>query len=96
MKREEGSGKNKRFKNHGQTIIEFSFCMIIVFLMAYGLVKIFIWTSRDLIGRGNAHQSQLTGPALSDYSASNLGLGPLGQIAPTFYYPTNMEAIVGE
>lgn len=88
--------KREKLKTKGQTIIEFSFCMIIVFLMAYGLVMIFKWTAQDLIGRGTAHDTQLMANVSANYTISNMAAGPLSQIAPVFYYPTNMRAVAKE
>ncbi|MCA9401292.1 MAG: hypothetical protein KC713_06670, partial [Candidatus Omnitrophica bacterium] len=53
----------------GQAIIEFTFSMVIVFLMIYGVMKVFQWTGLDLANRRIAHESLLVGDVLQDYSA---------------------------
>ena len=48
-------------RSSGQVILEFTFCMIIVFLMIYGVTKVFFWTGRDLAARREAHDAVLIG-----------------------------------
>ena len=84
-------------KRQGQAIVEFAFCMIIVFLMAFGLIRIFKWTATDLINRRKAHDTMLVSPIDPSYgSGPAANAGPLNQISPAFYYPTSMNGIVGE
>ena len=66
----------------GQVVIEFTFCLVIVLLMIYGVTKVFFWAGRDLVERRKAHDELL----ISDAS-------PLQQIAPDFYTPVEMNAI---
>jgi len=67
----------------GQVILEFTFCMVIVMLMIYGVAKVFFWTGRDLAERRQAHDAVLTG-----------GGTPRDQITPDFYTKlTKMNAI---
>ncbi len=54
----------------GQVLLEFTFCMIIVFLMMYGLFMVFRWTGIDLAGRRKAHDALLTTSVHRSYSPS--------------------------
>lgn len=66
----------------GQVILEFTFCMIVVLIMIFGVTKVFHWTGRDLVERRMAHDSLLTS-----------GGSPDQQIDPFFYSPVKMNAI---
>lgn len=83
----------KNNKLYGQVIIEFTFCMIIVMLMMYSLIKIFRWTGVDLAERRIAHDVTLKSAVTRDYSASSLGDGPMGQIDTYFYSPIKINAV---
>ena len=72
----------RRGRKLGQVVIEFTFCLIIVLLMIYGVTKVFFWAGRDLVERRKAHDALLT----SDVT-------PPQQIAPDFYTPVKMNAI---
>jgi len=69
--------------NRGQVILEFTFCMIVILIMIYGVTKVFFWTGRDAADRRIAHDA-----ALRNDQAT-----PLEQISPDFYIPTKMDAI---
>ncbi|HQP10320.1 MAG TPA: hypothetical protein PKV41_02915 [Candidatus Omnitrophota bacterium] len=60
-------GNKRLFCRRGQVLIEFTFCMIVVFLMIYGLAKVFVWTGRDFAERANAHDKLLVSPIDEDY-----------------------------
>lgn len=89
--------------NRAQVIIEFTFCMIIVFLMIYATIKIFRWTGLDLANRRQNHDAVLTGAInrlgtcvdmnvwCDGYSTEETG--PLKQIDPYFSGSTKMNAI---
>ena len=89
----------------GQVILEFTFCMIIVLLMLYGLTKVFTWVGRDYAGRSMAHDSTLTMPIMQSYGGcmtyvngvctqfSTMADGPMKQVDPYFYTPVKMNAI---
>ena len=68
----------------GQTMIEFSFCMIVVVVLLLGMIKVFVWSGKDLIGRRVAHETIL----------ANEDLTPDRQIRPVFYYATRFDAVV--
>ena len=43
--------------NKAQVFIEFTFCMIIIFLIIYGLTQILIWTGVDIAERRRANKT---------------------------------------
>jgi len=76
--------KNKiLLKSKGQVILEFTFCMIVILIMIYGITKAFHWTGHDIAQRRISHDAVLTNSALS----------PIEQIDPYFYKPGNMNAV---
>jgi hypothetical protein len=86
--------KNKRF---GQVTVEFSFTMVIAFLMLYAMIKIFDWSARDLIDRQRAHESLLSSNEAStgthnDYTSMD-DSHQLIQISPYFFGSRDMNAI---
>ena len=66
MKKFEKNKILKRIRN-AQVSIEFMFCMIIVFLLIYGVLMIFRWTGLDLLERRRAHDSLLYKPIVQDW-----------------------------
>ncbi len=89
-----------------QVMLEFTFCMIILFLMMYGIIMVFRWVGLDLGQRQHAHEAVLTAPIDSRYGQCvNFVLpggcveqraveaGPLSQIDPYFYTPEKMNAV---
>ncbi len=83
--RDEGRGTKS------QVLIEFSFCMVVIFLMIYATMMIFRWTGSDLAGRRVAHDDLLTTDVEQRYGT--IADGPLKQIDPYFYRPTKMNAV---
>ena len=78
------SKKYQRDDHFGQTMIEFSFCMIVAMVLLYGLIKVFVWSGKDLALRRQTHESVLTDPTAT----------PAEQIRPVFYYSTRFNAAV--
>lgn len=92
-----------------QVMLEFVFCMIILFLMMYGIVMVFRWVGLDLGQRQRAHDAQLVSEIDPNYGQCVGGgfigglfvpcigvsetRGPLNQIDPYFYSPTPMNAV---
>lgn len=70
------------FTHRGQVILEFTFCMIVILIMFYGVIKVFHWSGSDLVERQRAHTDAL----LEDVT-------PREQIDPYFYAPIKMNAI---
>ena len=108
--REFGRKKNPRrpVAGKGQVILEFTFCMIVIMIMIYGIAKVFFWTGADLATRRMSHDKRLTWlPFLTNTvidKYSYLGLvylpNPLGsewivleQIEPNYHTPIHMNAI---
>lgn len=83
--------KNDKHLCRGQTMIEFTFCLIIILLMIYGLMRIFEWTGKNQALRRIAHDNLITAPV--EHSYGNPGNGPARQIDPYFYTPVRMNAI---
>jgi hypothetical protein len=67
-------------------MVEFTFCMIVVFFMIYGLAKIFQWTGVDPAQRMKAHRTLLR----------NGGASPYQQMDPHFYNPVSFNAVWNE
>ena len=93
-------------KAKAQVMLEFVFCMIILFLMMYAIIMIFRWTGADLGQRQQAHDALLISPIDSTYgqctvyngflnciAKTPVERGPLSQIDPYFYTPTAMNAV---
>lgn len=80
-----------RASTKAQVMVEFTFCMIILFLMMYGIVMVFRWAGLDLSQREAAHDALLTYPIDEDYGVASAG--PLRQIDPYFYQPAKMNAV---
>ncbi len=88
-------------------MLEFTFCMIVLFLMMYAIVMIFRWVGLDLGQRQQAHEDLLTtdiDPNYGDCLVFNMTTmncddlrpiesGPLTQIDPYFYTPDAMNAV---
>ncbi len=82
-------------RKKAQVMIEFAFCMIILFLMMYGIIMVFRWVGLDLGQRQQAHQAVLEAPIDPAYGGGGVAVerGPLTQIDPYFYTPTTMNAV---
>ena len=89
-------------------MLEFVFCMIVLFLMMYAVIMIFRWVGLDLWQRQQAHQAVLEQGIDLQYGQCTGGMmfgvcppgntvaverGPLTQIDPYFYTPTTMNAV---
>lgn len=74
---------------HGQVTIEFTVTMVFTFLLMVGLIRVFTWTGRELIGRRQAHERILIEPLPCEEAAC-----PLRQIRPTFFGSTSINATV--
>jgi len=53
----------------GQVILEFTFCMIIIMLMIYGLTKVAFWTGKDFAARSISHDNVLVAPIAESYGS---------------------------
>lgn len=79
----------------GQTMIEFTFCMIIVFLMAYSLTKVFEWSGRELVSRRVDHTTRLTytDASLTRSYTTAAESEQISQISPFFSSGVDMNAV---
>lgn len=78
---------NKKFLKNAQVIVEFTFCMIVVFLMIYALLKIFIWANVGLVSTRAVHDNTLEDNSVVQGYVT-IETGPLKQINPYFYRPS--------
>ena len=74
----------------GQVILEFTFCMIVILIMMYGVIKVVHWTGRDIVERQRAHDATL----FADVTP-RMQLDPYGTDEGKFYTPGKMNAIWG-
>ena len=80
------------FEKCGQSIIEFTFTMMVVLIMLYGTVMILRWVGLDFSYRRTAHERVLSDETVNpDYNQPENG--PLKQLEPYFYDPIAMNAI---
>lgn len=70
-----------RKKTLAQSTIEMTFVMVAIFLLAYGMVRIFRWIGMDLSERRYAHETTLT-----------QGADVEQQIKPDFYRPKRVNS----
>lgn len=89
------SQRRKAAKLRGQTMIEFTFCMIIVFLMIYSITKVFEWSGRELVSRRVGHTSRLTtsGGGLTRSYTSAADSEQIAQISPFYSSGVDMNAV---
>ncbi len=83
--------KNDKHLSRGQTMVEFTFSLIVILLMIYGLMRIFEWTGKDQALRRIAQDTSITAPVKHSYS--NPGDGPAKQLDPYIHTPIKMNAI---
>jgi len=79
------------FTKKAQVILEFTFCMIIVLLMIFGITKVLIWTGAEFAARREAHENKLTTDIVQSYG--DIRDGPLRQLDDYFYTPIKINAI---
>lgn len=87
--------KNQKNNNlTGQTIIELSFCILVLFAMVYGLIHAFKWAGTDQAMRLRTHEELMSSNALKNknYSSRETS-GVLQQLEPNFYNPGDMNTI---
>ena len=76
-------------KEHAQTTIEFTFSIICVCLLLIGMIKVFVWTGKDLISRRQQDKA-----VLIESVCSNNSNCIYRQIRPLFFTSANIEATV--
>ncbi|OGX27566.1 MAG: hypothetical protein A2787_05480 [Omnitrophica WOR_2 bacterium RIFCSPHIGHO2_01_FULL_48_9] len=77
----------------GQAIVEFTFSMLIVFIMIYAIVGIYQWTGIGLAERRMAHENSLIVPIVERHDAATFNQGPVRQLDPFFYKPRKLRVI---
>ena len=98
--------RRKRIKKQGQSILEFSFTLVVAFLMLWGTMMVFRWVGVDLAARRIAHDEALTqtisgGPTCAaepcTYSPYVLRKafsgGAANQVYPVFHEPISINAV---
>ncbi|MGE0267838.1 MAG: hypothetical protein AB7S78_05230 [Candidatus Omnitrophota bacterium] len=84
--------RKDRSKKLGQVMIEFTLCMIIVFLMIYSLTKIFEWSGREFTDRRQKHDTVLRSTGTRGY-VDPADSEQIKQISPYFSGGSDMNAI---
>lgn len=64
----------------GQSTIEFTFTLVVIFFLAYGMVRVLRWAGMDMAERRWAHEQVLFN-----------GSTPREQLKPDFYRPKRMD-----
>ena len=81
MKTRDQRPKTKDQNKKGQSTIEFTFTLIVIFFLAYGLIRVFRWVGLDMAERRWAQEQSIT---LNGTSAEQ-------QLAPDFYRPKRLH-----
>ena len=66
-----------------QSTVEFTFAMIVIMFLIYGMVRVFRWVGMDLANRRVAQDSSMTA---GNYNA-------LAQLNPDFYRVQSMDSL---
>jgi hypothetical protein len=70
-------------RKNAQSTMEFTFVLIVIFFMVYGLIRVFRWGGMDLAERRWAHDTTL----------SNESLPMENRLAPDFYRPKRINSV---
>ena len=70
----------------GQSTIEFTFAMIVIIFLIYGMVRVFRWAGMDLANRRVAQDITIT----AAYTGKQ---GPAVQLDPDFYRSQSMDSV---
>ena len=77
----------------GQATIEFTFTMVIVVLLLFGMIQVAVWSGMDLADRRKAHEDFLTTTSIRQGGVKKEIYGK-EQTNPTFYYSSPIGAAV--
>ena len=69
-----------------QSTIEFTFVLIVIFFMVYGLIRIFRWAGMDLANRRYWQESVMWGTSQGGDPASQLSAGDFYQPMSAIYH----------
>ncbi len=84
----------RRRPRSAQVTIEFAFCLIIVAVLVYGLVRAFRWAGLDLAERRAKADESIMAPIDEDWQPPDkFKTGPPAQLKTT-YYRTNKMGLV--
>ena len=72
-----------KINKRAQSTIEFTFALIIIFFITYGLIRVFRWAGFDLAERRWAHEELLTRGGVSTDT----------QLTPDFYRPKRINSV---
>jgi len=84
--------KKRRIKMEGQVMIEFTFSIIIVFLMIYSLTKIFEWSGKEFTDKRIQHDQVLRSTNNRSYTSA-ADSEQIQQISPFYSNGADMNAI---
>ena len=65
-------------------MVEFSFCLIVAIILFLGLIRVFVWSGKDLADRRRAYEAVLTDQSFNSEE----------QIRPVFYFSTRTNAAI--
>jgi hypothetical protein len=104
-----GSVMRRSPADRGQVILEFTFCMIVIMIMIFGITRVLFWTGNDLATRRLSHEERITLfpdpdntyigwdllyiPVVINFIPFPGELIALAQIAPNYHAPIKMDAI---
>lgn len=78
----------------GQVTLEFTFSMIIVILLMYGIIQVMSWIATSLAERRVSSDQSLTATvAVEDWNDIYTDPSPLTQLQPEFYSPKKMNLV---
>ena len=81
----------KQKRNSAQVIVEFTFSLIMVLLILYGIVKVIRWSGVSLADRRIEHDRILNTNVPDNFPT--FAQGPLRQVYPDFYNVKDMNLI---
>jgi hypothetical protein len=77
--------------------IEFSFALIVVVLMMYGMMRAFRWVGLDLAARRQAHDDTLVQNVLEDWAPLQKDAkGPPVQLKDHYHKPASMGLVFNQ
>ena len=92
----EGVLKMKRY-SVGQVTLEFTFCLIIVILLMYGMIQVLSWIGMTLTERRAKSEQSLTSfTAVENWRDPNRDPSPLTQLQTDFYTSKKMKLVFNQ
>ena len=84
----------KKFKKTAQVTLEFAFCLVMVMLILYGIVRVIRWAGFSLGDRRIEHERILK-TSVSDKFTTDAS-SPLKQLIPDFYKLKEMNLVFNQ